>query len=63
MKISKAVWKDILNVLKEHKIPYTTHIESRDIPRVIEEEDVTVHDLHILINLVVPNYFENEVDI
>lgn len=63
MVISKAVWRDILNVLKEHKIPYTTHVESRDIPRVIEKEDATVHDLHILINLVVPNYFEENVDI
>lgn len=63
MVISKAVWRDVLNVLKEHKIPYTTHVESRDIPRVIEKEDTTVHDLHILINLVVPNYFEENVDI
>ena len=60
MKISKDIWKEILDVLKKYKIPYTTHYEHRDVQKAMEYSDVTVHDLHIQINLVIPDYFEDE---
>lgn len=58
MEITKEIWKEISNVLKKHKISYTSHWESRDIPRAMEYPDITVHDKHIQINLVIPDYFE-----
>ena len=59
MNISKETWKEILVVLDKHKIPYTTHYESRDIESVMELPDITVLDKHIQINLVIPDYFED----
>ena len=59
MNISKEIWRDILSVLGKHKIPYTTHYERRDIQRAMEYPDVTVCDLHIQINLVIPDCFED----
>lgn len=60
MYISKEVWKDISDVLKKHKISYTTHWESRDIQKSIECPDVVVQDKYIQINLVIPDYFEED---
>lgn len=60
MEISKEIWKEISDILKRYKIPYTTHYESRDIQRVMEYPDLTVQDKHIQINLVIPNYFEDK---
>lgn len=45
MNISKEIWKEIFDVLKKHKISYTTHYEN--------------DDRHIQINLVIPDYFED----
>lgn len=59
MNISKSIWNEILTVLSEYKIPYTTHYESRDIESAIEYPDITVLDKHIQINLVIPDYFED----
>ena len=59
MNISKDIWNDVLAVLSKHKIPYTTHYENRDIQRSIEQEDITVMDKHIQINLVIPDYLED----
>lgn len=58
MNISKATWKEVVDILKKHEIPYTTHYESRDIQKAIGYSDVTVQDKHIQINLVIPDYFE-----
>lgn len=58
MEITKEVWKEISDILKKYKIPYTTHYESRDIPRAMEYPDITVEDKYIKINLVIPDYFE-----
>lgn len=58
MDISKEIWKEISDILKKYKIPYTSHWESRDIPRAMEYQDITVEDQHIQINLVIPDYFE-----
>jgi len=55
--ISKEVWKDVLDVLKKHKISYTTHLESRDISMPMGECEKTVQDRHIQINLVIPDCF------
>lgn len=60
MNISKGIWEEVLDVLKKHKISYTTHCESRDIQKAMEYSDVTVQDKHIQINLVVPDYFEDD---
>lgn len=60
MIISKEVWKDINSVLGKHMIPYTTHFEHRDIQKAMECQDVTVHDLHIFINLVIEDYYDDE---
>ncbi len=46
MNISKEVWKEIDDVLKKYKIPYTTHWECED--------------KHIQINLVIPNFFDDK---
>jgi len=59
MNISKEVWKELLDVLKKHKISYITHYENRDIERAMEYPDVTVQDKHIQINLVIPDYFDD----
>ena len=59
MNISKEIWKEMLDVLSKHKIPYTTHFENRDTQRAMEYSDVTVQDKHIQINLVIPDYFED----
>ena len=59
MNISKEIWKEVLDVLKRHKISYTTHYESRNIQKAMEYPDITVHDKHIQINLVIPDFFED----
>lgn len=59
MNISKETWKEVLDVLKRHKISYTTHYESRNIQKAMEYPDITVHDKHIQINLVIPDFFED----
>lgn len=61
MNISKEIWKEVLDVLKRHKISYTTHYESRDIQKAIEYPDITVQDKHIQINLVIPDFFEDDI--
>ena len=58
MEIAKEIWREISNILKKYKIPYTAHFESRDIQRAMECPDITVEDKHIQINLVIPDYFE-----
>lgn len=58
MNISKDAWKEVLDVLKKHKITYTTHYERRDIPRATECSDATVQDKYIQINLVILDYFD-----
>lgn len=58
MEISKEVWREIALILQEHKIPYTTHLESRDIPVPMEECEKTVQDRYIQINLVIPDCFD-----
>ena len=61
MNISKETWKEVLDLLSKHKISYTTHYESRDVQKAIECEDVTVLDKHIQINLVIPDYFDENI--
>ena len=63
MKITKEVWRDVLDILKKHKISYTTHYETRDIQCPMEYPDVVVMDKHIQINLVIPDYFDDEIDV
>lgn len=60
MNISKEIWKEILDVLKKHKISYTTHYESRDIQRAMEYPNITVQDKCIQINLTIPDFFEDD---
>lgn len=59
MVITKSMWKDVQEVLKKHKISYTTHLETRDIRHPIDMSEVTVYDTHIQINLIVPDYFDD----
>lgn len=47
MNISKEAWKELLTVLKKHKISYTAHCENRDIQKAMEYPDITVVDKHI----------------
>ena len=61
MYISKEIWKEVFDVLKKHNISYTIHYESRDIQKAMEYSDVTVQDKHIQINLVIPDYFEEDI--
>ena len=61
MYISKEIWKEVLDVLKKHNISYTTHYERRDIQKAMEYSDVTVQDKHIQVNLVIPDYFEEDI--
>jgi hypothetical protein len=58
--ISKETWREISEILKKYKIPYTTHYKSKDIQRAMECSDLTVTNKHIQINLVISNYFEEE---
>lgn len=60
MEITKEIWREISDILKKYKIPYTAHFESRDIQRAMEYSDITVEDKHIQINLVIPDFFEEE---
>ena len=60
MNISKEVWKEVLSVLEKHKISYTTHYKSRDVQKAMEYPEVTVQDKHVQINLVIPDYFEED---
>lgn len=60
MNVSKETWKEICAVLEKHNILYTTHYESRDVQRAMEYPDVTVQDKYIQINLVIPDYFEEQ---
>ena len=53
--VSKDVWKDIAYVLDKYQIPYVARYESRDLQKVI------VTDKHIQINLVIPDYFEENI--
>lgn len=50
MVITKTVWKDILKVLKRHGIPYSTEVGT---------PGVSFEDLHVQINLVIPDYFDD----
>lgn len=60
MNISKEVWKEISDVLNRHCIEYTTHYRTRDIQKSMEQPDIIVHDKCIQINLVIPDYFEEQ---
>ena len=60
MNISKEIWREVLDVLKRHKISYTTHYKSRDIQKAMEYPDITVQDKYIQINLVIPDFFEDD---
>lgn len=66
MKITKEIWKEILEVLKKHKVPYTTHFEERNTSTITslsidnEAQYDTVQDKHIQIKLVIPDFFEEE---
>lgn len=60
MDITKEIWKELYSILKKHNISYTTHFEKRDIQKAMEYPDVTVHDRHIQINLVIPDYLEEQ---
>ena len=60
MDITKEIWKELYPILKKHNISYTTHFEKRDIQKAMEYPDVTVHDRHIQINLVIPDYLEEQ---
>lgn len=51
MYITKEAWKEILDVLKRHKISYTTDYNHR-----------TVTDKHIQINLDIPDVFDEVKD-
>lgn len=44
--ISKETWKEISDILKKYKLPYTTHYEGEN--------------KHIQINLVIPNFFKDK---
>ena len=57
--ISKDVWEEILDVLKKHRIHFTSHCELRDVQRAMEYPDITVVDKHITISLVIPDYYED----
>lgn len=57
VKITKEVWKDVLDVLEKHSISYTTHYKRRDVEMPMECPNTTVDDKHIQINLVIPDYF------
>lgn len=59
MNISKEIWKEINKILEKYEIPYTTHYESIDVQKSMEYPDVTVQDKYIQINLVIPDYFED----
>ena len=59
MVISKDIWRDVLEVLKKHKISYTTHLETRDVRRPVDMSEITVYDTHIQINLIVPDRFDD----
>ena len=59
MNITKETWREILDLLCKHKIPYTVRCEERDIQRAMEDEDITVTDKHIQINLVIQDYFDD----
>lgn len=58
--ISQELWREINDVLNRYQIPYTTHYERRDIQKTMGQQDITVIDKHIQINLVIPDYFEEE---
>jgi hypothetical protein len=60
MDITKEIWKELLDVLEKHKIPHVSHFEKRDIQRAMEYPDITVHDKHIQINVVIPDFLEEE---
>lgn len=57
--ISKDVWKEILDVLKKHKIHFTSHCEIRDAQGTMENPDVTVVDKYVTISLVISDYYED----
>ena len=61
MNISKEIWKEIYDLLGKYKIPYTSHYKSRDIQKAMEYPDITVQDKYIQINLVIPDYFEENI--
>ena len=50
MVITKTVWKDVLKVLKRHGIPYSTEVGT---------PCGSLNDLHVQINLVIPDYFDD----
>lgn len=51
--LNKAAWDELFDILKKHKISYTTHYENR------VDKGVLVVDKHVQINLVVRDYFED----
>lgn len=57
MNISKEAWEEIAKVLGKYNIQYTSHYESRDVPKAMEYSDRTLQDKYIQIDLVVLDYF------
>lgn len=58
-KITKEIWKEFQDILKRYELPYTTMYEPREIWRAADD-CIIVHDVNIQINLVIPDFFEDE---
>lgn len=58
--ITKQAMEELSSVLEKYEIPYTTRYASRDVTKSMAYPDTIVHDLHIQINVAVPDYLDED---
>lgn len=56
--INKEILKEFDALLSKYKLSSTCHYKTRDVEQVMEKPPIQVHDKHIQINLIVPDFFE-----
>ena len=58
--MTRGTWNEFKRVLAKYGIPYTTQLRRRDVPKSMGEPDVVVVDKHVTINIIVPDYYEED---
>lgn len=56
--INKNILKEFDELLSKYKLSSVSHFKTRDVEQVMEKPPIQVHDKHIQINLIVPDFFE-----
>lgn len=55
--INREILKEFDELLLKYKLSSVSHFEKRYVEQVMEKPPIQVHDQHIQINLIIPDYF------